>query len=230
MEPVNDRSNADKGRRARLRNLAKKDFPGGKIHDPYTAAWLNLIGGAEIRDLQATIRISPYEWPDGAPEPMQTFQDIWVLWDTGAQVSQILSTQLHDNIKEDENGAVQLSGFAVAKVKYVQLLIHVRLWKLLIIFPPRFPGVQQEIEANIALRPNMPNNTTFIILGQQVSAMQYNASRSRSNTLPSILLRHCSTPSCTRSKQPSPYKIHGDLYSLVYYRDPVTPDAPLVPL
>lgn len=66
MEPVNDRSNADKGRRARLRGLAKKDFPGGKIPDPYTAAWLNLIGGTEMRDLpfiQATIRISPYGHP-----------------------------------------------------------------------------------------------------------------------------------------------------------------------
>jgi len=206
MEPVNDRSNADKGRRARLRDLAKKDFPGGKIPDPYTAAWLNLIGGAEMRDLpffQATIRISPYEWPDGTPEPVQTFQDIWVLWDTGAQVSQILSTQLHDNIKKDENGVVQRSGFAVAKVKYVQLLFHVRLWNLLIIFSPRLPGVQQEIEANIAFRPNMPNNSTFIILGQQVSATQYNASRSRSDTLPPTLLRHCTTPSSTRSKQPS---------------------------
>src|SRR5216684_2230941 len=95
------------------------------------------------------------------------------------------------------------AGFAVANVKYVQLLIHVRLWNLLIIFPPRFPGVQQEIQANIAFRPNMPNNTTFITLGQQVSAMQYNASRSRSDTLPPTVLRHCSTPSSTRSKQPS---------------------------
>ena len=104
-----------------------------------------------------------------------------MLWDTGAQVSQILSTQLHDNIKKDEHGVVQSSCFAVANVKYVQLLkllIHVRLWNLLIIFPPRFHGVEKEIEANIAFRPNMPNNTTFIILGQQVSAMQYNASRS----------------------------------------------------
>lgn len=159
-----------------------------------------------MRDLpfiQATIRISPYEWPDGTPEQVQTFQDIWVLWDAGAQVSQILSTQLHDDIKKDENGIVQPSGLAVAKVKYVQLVIHVRLWKLLIIFPPRFPGVQQEIKANIAFRPNMPNNTTFIILGQQVSAMQYNTSRSRSDTLPPNLLRYCSTPSRTRFKQPS---------------------------
>ena len=205
MEPVNDRSNADKGRRARLRDLAKKDFPGGKIPDPYTAVWLNLIGDESTRDLpfiQATIRISPYDWPDGTPEPVQTFQDVWVLWDTGAHVSQILSSQLHDNIKKDENGVVQLSGFAAAKVMYVQLLIHVRLWKLLIISPHRFPGVQHEIESNIAFRQNMPNNTTFIILGQQVSAMQYNASRSRSDTLPPILLRHCSTPSSTRSKQP----------------------------
>lgn len=207
MEPVNEGSNADKGRRARLYDLVKKDFPGGKIPDPCTAAWLNLVGGAEMRDLpfiQATIHISPYEWPDGTPEPVQTFQDIWVLWDTGrAQVSQILSTQPHDNIKKDEDGVFQPSGFAVAKVKYVQLLIHVRLWKLLIIFPPRFPGVQQEIEVNSAFRPNMPNNTTFIILGQQVSAMPYNASPSRSDTLPPILLRHCSTPSSIRSKQPS---------------------------
>jgi len=174
--------------------LLRKIF---RVARSLTTAWPNLIGGAEMRDLpfiRATIRISPYEWPLGTPEPVQTFRDIWVLQDTAAQVSQILSTQLHDNIKKDENGVVQPSGFAVAKVKYVRLLIHVRLWSLLIIFPPRFPGVQQEIEANIAFRPNMPNNTTFIILGQQVSAMQYNASRSRSDTLPPTLLRHCSTP------------------------------------
>ena len=60
MEPVNDRSNVDEERRSRLRDLAKKDFPGGKIPDPYTSAWLNVMDGAAMRDLpfiQATIRL-----------------------------------------------------------------------------------------------------------------------------------------------------------------------------
>jgi hypothetical protein len=47
-----------------------------------------------------------------APPNHYSRSRIWVLWDTGAQVSPILSTQLHDNIKKDENGVVQPSGFA----------------------------------------------------------------------------------------------------------------------
>lgn len=38
MEPVNDRSDADKERRARLHDIAMKAFPDGKIPDPYTVA------------------------------------------------------------------------------------------------------------------------------------------------------------------------------------------------
>jgi len=198
MEPVNDRSNVDKERRSRLRDLAKKDFPGGKIPDPYTSAWLNVMDGAAMRDLpfiQATIRVSPYAWPDGTPKPVQAFQDIWVLWDTGAQVSQILSTQLHDNIKKDEHGVVQSSGFAVANVK--------------------FHGVEKEIEANIAFRPNMPNNTTFIILGQQtlLNSLQYQIQTTVIN------------PTLSTS---NPYA-YGQI-DLTCYRDPVTHNAPLVPL
>src|ERR1700722_9231046 len=74
--------------------LLRKIF---RVARSLTTAWPNLIGGAEMRDLpfiRATIRISPYEWPLGTPEPVQTFRDIWVLQDTAAQVSQILSTQL----------------------------------------------------------------------------------------------------------------------------------------
>ena len=33
----------------------------------------------------------------------------------------------------------------------------------------RFTGVVLEIETSIAFRPTMPNDTTFIILGQHVS-------------------------------------------------------------
>jgi hypothetical protein len=111
-----------KARRLKLRDLARSEFPDGKIPDPYAAAWLNQYNGAALRDLPficATICISPYTWPEGTNEPLQTFSDVWVLWDMGAQVSQILSSQLQDDIKKNEGGIVDQSGFAVAKVRYV---------------------------------------------------------------------------------------------------------------
>lgn len=45
-----------------------------------------------------------------APQPVQAFEDVCVLWDTGTQVSQILSSRLRDDIKQDKIGDVQTSG------------------------------------------------------------------------------------------------------------------------
>ena len=111
---------AGKALRFKLRDIARKAFPDGKIPDPYTTGWLTLDDAErDLPFIQATVTVSPYEWPDGTPEPAQTFRDVRVLWDTGAQVSQILSSELRDDIKIDGNGVVQTSGFAAAKIKYV---------------------------------------------------------------------------------------------------------------
>jgi len=92
-----------------------------------------------------------------------------VLWDTGAQVSRILSGQLRDDIKTDsESGVVQTEGYATAKVRCAHSDGFVKVTGLIFSLL-RFTGVLLEIETSIAFRPTMPNNTTFIILGQHVS-------------------------------------------------------------
>jgi len=45
MEPV---ENDERARLLKLRDLVRKDFPGGKIPDPYGGAWLNQSDGAEM--------------------------------------------------------------------------------------------------------------------------------------------------------------------------------------
>lgn len=115
-------SDSEKARRLKLRDLTRKDFPDGKIPDPYASTWLNLSGDsstAKLPFIQATITVSPQDWPYDTHPPEQTFQNVWALWDTGVQVSQILSSRLDDAVKRDENGDVQPSGYATAKVMYV---------------------------------------------------------------------------------------------------------------
>jgi hypothetical protein len=99
-----------------------------------------------------------------------------VLWDTGAEVSHILSSLLKDDIKRDELGAVQDMGFATATIRYEQLMNPS--------FPSsdlsfRFTGVEvpHKVESNIMFRPELPNNTTFVILGQHVSTETHASSR-----------------------------------------------------
>jgi hypothetical protein len=76
-----------------------------QIPDPYATDWLtNDTATRKLPFIQATITLSPYEWPDGTPQPVQTFDDVCVLWDAGVHVSQILSWQLRDDIKINENG------------------------------------------------------------------------------------------------------------------------------
>lgn len=54
-------------------------------------------------------RLGHHEWPHDHPALVQTFQSVWTLWD-GAQVGQILSSRLDDDVKRGENGDVQNSG------------------------------------------------------------------------------------------------------------------------
>lgn len=78
MVTVN-RSDAEKERRARLRNHIKETFPDGKIPDPFTFGFLNVESSEDTKHLpfiHATIHISPYEWPNGTPEPEQVFQNV----------------------------------------------------------------------------------------------------------------------------------------------------------
>jgi hypothetical protein len=114
-------SDSEKARRLKLRDLTRKDFPDGKIPDPYATTWLNLSGDsstAKLPFIQVTITVSPQDWPYDTTPPKQTLQNVWALWDTGAPVSQILSSQLDDAVKRDKNGNVQPSGYAAAKVMY----------------------------------------------------------------------------------------------------------------
>ncbi len=108
-------SNNEKALLLKLQDLVKQKSPSDTIPDPYTVVALKQNPTPRmIPFIQATIRISPYE----SDEIEQTFRDVWVLWDTGAQVSQILSGQLRDEIKTDsESGVVQTEGFASVKVR-----------------------------------------------------------------------------------------------------------------
>ena len=83
--------------RRRLHALIKATFPDGQIPDPYASVWVRKFGGDANKDLpfvQASLVITADV--DDAQE--QRFLDVWCLWDMGAQVLQILSSQLNADV------------------------------------------------------------------------------------------------------------------------------------
>jgi hypothetical protein len=104
-------------RRRRALALAKKTFP-NEIPDPYTTVKLlnryDSTSTATLPFICATIVITSED-----DKSKQEFTSVWCLWDTGAQVSQILSSQLGARIRGN-----QTTGFATMSLKYVTIMHH----------------------------------------------------------------------------------------------------------
>jgi hypothetical protein len=117
----------------------KRDFPDLKFPDPYTVVWLNNFENSfrKLPFICASIKITPAE----DESEVQTFDDVWCLFDLGAQVSQIPSIHLNASLRGNK-----MEGMASMEVM--------------------FTGTNRVLYSSIAFREHMPNDTNFIILGE----------------------------------------------------------------
>ena len=99
-------------RRQRLRDIAKSSFPGGQYPEPYSSFWLQEFRGNTYRHLPfilSNIVISPLEVRSNLITE-QNLENVWCLWDTGAHISQVLSSQVDPRItREQTNGQVHMA-------------------------------------------------------------------------------------------------------------------------
>ncbi|KAJ7654308.1 hypothetical protein B0H17DRAFT_1146804 [Mycena rosella] len=100
-----------KERRRRLVELTKDSFPDGKVPDPFTLSWLALSQDVAANKLpfilaSRIVVTSATDMSDNPPENI--FEDVWCLWDSGAQTSFILTSQLHSAVRDyqDEGSAL----------------------------------------------------------------------------------------------------------------------------
>jgi len=142
-----------KERRRRLLELTEQSFPDGKVPDPFALTWLALSQDAAANKLPFILasRIVVTSATDASDNPPQSvFENAWCLWDTGAQTSFVLTSQLDAAVRDN-----QTEGNAIMDIN--------------------FSNVNQTIGSVIHFRPQLPNGVTFIILGQHalLNRLQY---------------------------------------------------------
>lgn len=101
-------ANADplaKERRRRLIDLTNQAFPDGKLPDPYTIEWLSLSQEAAANKLpfilaSSIVVTSATDTSDNPPQSV--FENAWCLWDTGAQTSFVLTSQLDAAVRDNK--------------------------------------------------------------------------------------------------------------------------------
>ncbi|KAK2465135.1 hypothetical protein APHAL10511_002827 [Amanita phalloides] len=133
-----------KERRRRLLELTQESFPDGKVPDPFSLKWLALSKDVAANKLPSILasRIVVTSATDTSDNPPQSvFENVWCLWDTGAQTSFVLTSQLDAAVRDN-----QTEGNAIMDIN--------------------FSKVNQTIGSVIHFRPQLPNGVTFIILGQ----------------------------------------------------------------
>ncbi|KAF8200028.1 hypothetical protein K438DRAFT_1759059 [Mycena galopus ATCC 62051] len=142
-----------KERRRRLVELTKDSFPDGKVPDPFTLSWLALSQDVAANKLpfilaSRIVVTSATDMSDNPPE--NVFEDVWCLWDSGAQTSFVLTSQLHSAVRDNQD-----EGSAWMDITFL--------------------NVAQTISSVIHFRPQLPNGVTFIILGQHalLNRIQY---------------------------------------------------------
>ncbi|KAJ7457118.1 hypothetical protein B0H11DRAFT_2320518 [Mycena galericulata] len=133
-----------KERRRRLVQFTKDSFPGGKVPDPFALSWLALSQDVAANKLpfilaSRIVVTSATDMSDNPPE--NVFEDVWCLWDSGAQTSFVLTSQLHSAVRDNQD-----EGSALMDIT--------------------FSNVAQTISSVIHFRPQPPYGVTFIILGQ----------------------------------------------------------------
>ncbi|KAJ7197372.1 hypothetical protein GGX14DRAFT_667879 [Mycena pura] len=152
----------ERGRR--LVELTKEAFPDGKVSDPFNPRWF-----ASDQDVAANKRLpfilasrivvkSATDISDNPPE--NVFHNVWCLWDSSAQTSFILTSQLHSAVRDNQE-----EGSALMDIT--------------------FSNAAQTINSVIHFRPQLPNGVTFIILGQhaygQIEILREIQSRSKAD-------------------------------------------------
>jgi hypothetical protein len=85
-------SNAKSEKRKKLLELTRSSFPDGQVPTPYVNVWISAFENLQF--IQATVLVTS---DDEAHE--QEFTDVWCLWDTGAQITMMLGSQLNDDVK-----------------------------------------------------------------------------------------------------------------------------------
>ncbi|KAF7306284.1 hypothetical protein MIND_00419300 [Mycena indigotica] len=146
-------------RRRRLLELTKEAFPDGIIPNPFVVGppktWLGLSKDAAANKLPfilaTQIVITNAEETSRNP-PQSVFTNVWCLWDTGAQTSFVVTSQLNRAVtkgKTEGSCFMEISFANVKKPKPIDSVIH--------------------------FRPQLPNGATFIILGQHalLNCIQY---------------------------------------------------------
>lgn len=95
-----------KERQRILKKMTEEAFPEGKkLPDPYTSTWLTIADAEDLATnklpfIYATCTIRPLNDSSDNP-PANVFTDALCLWDTGAQISFVLSSQLDPVVREN---------------------------------------------------------------------------------------------------------------------------------
>ena len=88
-----DPSSAISQKRRKLLELTRASFPDGKVPMPYSVnVWLSPFENLQF--IQATVVVTSDD-----EQHQQDFTDVWCLWDTGAQISMILGSQINQDVK-----------------------------------------------------------------------------------------------------------------------------------
>jgi len=93
-----------KKRRERLIAMTEEAFPPGKpLPDPYTYIWMTARSDDtavnKLPFITATCTVTPLNDNSESP-PKNVFDSVLCLWDTGAQISFVLASQLSGEVKE----------------------------------------------------------------------------------------------------------------------------------
>jgi hypothetical protein len=85
-------SSAKSEKRKKLLELTRSSFPDGEVPTPYVNVWTHAFENLQF--IQATVLVTSDD-----EEHEQEFPDVWCLWDTGAQITTILGSQLNADVK-----------------------------------------------------------------------------------------------------------------------------------
>lgn len=85
-------SNGKSEKRKKLLELTRSSFPDGEVPTPYVNVWIHAF--ERLQFIQATVLATSDD-----EEHKQEFTNVWCLWDTGAQITTILGSQLNADVK-----------------------------------------------------------------------------------------------------------------------------------
>lgn len=107
-------------RRHRLLESTKEAFPDGKIPNLFTTVLLMRSSNDANDDNLPFIRVESIvvTSPTGDDSHQTIFNDVWCLWDTGAQVSYVVSDLLDPYVRDNES-----AGCATMEIKCVLFAI-----------------------------------------------------------------------------------------------------------